>query len=1017
MGLAHASPDEAAATEVEAVPRDEVSHVTATIDPVEPIDRLADAHARRSEGTVVEVPQGRRAVGVAETPRRVSADAGAAAPSAQEWQDHGLPSRFEVKGRLGRGGMGLVLEVHDRALDRDVAVKLLPAERQQDRSLRARFLREARAAATLRHEGIVTVHDIDPDGAFIVMELVRGESLQMRLKRVRRLPAAEVRRIGLALAEALAVAHRASVVHRDVKPANILIDEKDRMKLADFGVASFGDSDLTSTGASVGTPAYMAPEQLRGRLSDPRIDVYAAGATLFECATGKRVHAEDASVSDPAAEVLAATGDAALAQAIARALAEKPQDRFASGTELASALRTTTPPVPAPAPMVELRRDRWVPVAVAASLLIMAALGVLASRPSQPGNLASAATPAAEAPRRQVVALLPFDDRSGATRLDFAGAGLPNLLATQLRRTRELEVIGHYRLLERVATEKPSAAELGAIARELGAGWLVSGTLTAGAAANLHLAVTVATIDGRTVSTLERDTRVEDIVATVHAMVGELASLVLGKPTQVDTGVARDLAVERELQLGIAALEQHSIMPAEAHLLAAAQAAPELAEIHYPLAIVSFWRGYPPADVRPHIERARAARLTDGERGFLDGLALLIENRYADALQMFRRLAELHPDDRDILYGLFEALFHGGYPAEAIMTYRRMCELAPRFKLGVIHALMYSISRADREGMAWAIGRADVFGDTESSVWGSRAQMANRDFAGARAMLEKFRTATGAPDLTRIPMLYQTELVMLNALEGDLRTAERIEANNPGTGRLSQLGLETAAGDPRRAAAAWQRLVKVVAAATPQRAVLPQWNDLGTLAIVSGDHAALGEILDRVREIERQDGQDLPPTLPVEIARAFHAGLKGDVATLTALSRSGYPEAAAVAEGLLAERAGQLPQAVAALRRAIAASNDGRYLIAERHTLARALGAAGDHAGVLEACGEVTRPRLFHWSWAAAVAPCLAWSADAAIALGRPDEARAHAALLVSIRHRAGSADPLVLAARRLLPR
>jgi serine/threonine protein kinase len=116
----------------------------------------------------------------------------------------------------------------------------------------------------------VQVHDIDPDGEYIVMELVKGEALSSRIKRERKLPPSEVRRIGAALLEALGAAHAAGIVHRDVKPANVLLGEKGEVKLSDFGVAFFGDSSLTMPGTRIGTPAYMAPEQLRARHVDAR---------------------------------------------------------------------------------------------------------------------------------------------------------------------------------------------------------------------------------------------------------------------------------------------------------------------------------------------------------------------------------------------------------------------------------------------------------------------------------------------------------------------------------------------------------------------------------------------------------------------------------------------------------------------------------------------------------------------------------------------------------------------------
>ena len=229
-----------------------------------------------------------------------------AAPGPEELSEMaealGLTERFEVVGPLGRGGMGVVLEARDRRLGRDVAIKVLSGARMYDGVARARFEREARAAARLSDPSIVTVHELASSGDYMVMELVRGESLKERLERGA-LPAGEVRRFGAALCRALSVAHAAGVIHRDVKPSNVLIDGAERIRLADFGIATFTDAELTVTGVMIGTPAYMAPEQLRGGAVDARSDLYAVGATLFEAATGRMLNDPADPCRDPASAV------------------------------------------------------------------------------------------------------------------------------------------------------------------------------------------------------------------------------------------------------------------------------------------------------------------------------------------------------------------------------------------------------------------------------------------------------------------------------------------------------------------------------------------------------------------------------------------------------------------------------------------------------------------------------------------------------------------------------------------
>jgi len=211
--------------------------------------------------------------------------------------------RYEIERELGRGAMGVVYLAHDPRLHRQVAVKTysLPDGISEElaKEFHERFLREARAAASLSHPGIVTVHDAGEDPArglpYIAMEFVPGQSLKQRLEKGDRMDPSWVLAVGAVLADALNVAHRAGIVHRDIKPANILIREGDgAAKIADFGVARLKASDLTQSGASLGSPGYMSPEQVRGGALDGRSDLFSLAVVLYEAFCGKRpFHGDD----------------------------------------------------------------------------------------------------------------------------------------------------------------------------------------------------------------------------------------------------------------------------------------------------------------------------------------------------------------------------------------------------------------------------------------------------------------------------------------------------------------------------------------------------------------------------------------------------------------------------------------------------------------------------------------------------------------------------------------------------
>jgi serine/threonine-protein kinase len=257
---------------------------------------------------------------------------------------------YRIVRELGRGGMGVVYEAEHEVLGRRVALKtLLPGTDDADRQ--ARILDEARTAGRLRHPAIVDVIDAgESDGhVFLVMTLIRGDTLEARLDDARRLAPGEACALLLPVADALAHAHRERVVHRDVKPGNVLIDASGRPLLADFGLACdlFAGRERSPAERPMGTACYMAPEQLRGEQVGPAADVWAFGVTLYECLTGGLPWNVDddlealarAQEGDPAPpRALAPAVSPQLEQVVLRCLARRPEDRFADGAALVAAL-------------------------------------------------------------------------------------------------------------------------------------------------------------------------------------------------------------------------------------------------------------------------------------------------------------------------------------------------------------------------------------------------------------------------------------------------------------------------------------------------------------------------------------------------------------------------------------------------------------------------------------------------------------------------------------------------------
>jgi predicted Ser/Thr protein kinase/tetratricopeptide (TPR) repeat protein len=257
--------------------------------------------------------------------------------------------KYEITGKLGQGAMGEVFRGHDPILNREVAIKRISAGLDADENIRNRFMREAKAVAQLSHRNIITVYELGAEGdqAFMAMELLDGIDLkhaisQRQMTLDRKLDVVEQ------ILEGLAFAHGKGIVHRDLKPANVHLLPNGLVKIMDFGLAKVSGSDMTATGTVMGTPHYMAPEQVRGLKTDARSDVFAVGCVFYELLSGRKpfdaesMHAVLFKVIQeeppPLAEIAPGT-PAPLVQVVEKALAKNPDERFANAGEMLEWLR------------------------------------------------------------------------------------------------------------------------------------------------------------------------------------------------------------------------------------------------------------------------------------------------------------------------------------------------------------------------------------------------------------------------------------------------------------------------------------------------------------------------------------------------------------------------------------------------------------------------------------------------------------------------------------------------------
>jgi eukaryotic-like serine/threonine-protein kinase len=258
-----------------------------------------------------------------------------------------LGGRYRLDERIGAGGMGEVWRATDEVLGRTVAVKLVLPTLAGDPDFVRRFLAEARAMASVNHPGVVSIHDYGGDtaGAFLVMEYVAGEPLSRLIGRVGRLTPAATMQVITRAAQALQAVHDMGIVHRDVKPANLLLRPDGAVMVTDFGVARGAGTALTSTGAVLGTPSYLAPEQVLGEPATARSDIYALGVVAYECLTGRRPFEADSPYAVAMKRVheppppLGGDVPPAVIAVVERALATDPARRWRTGADLAYAAR------------------------------------------------------------------------------------------------------------------------------------------------------------------------------------------------------------------------------------------------------------------------------------------------------------------------------------------------------------------------------------------------------------------------------------------------------------------------------------------------------------------------------------------------------------------------------------------------------------------------------------------------------------------------------------------------------
>jgi serine/threonine-protein kinase len=632
-----------------------------------------------------------------------------------------LAARYRVGHEIGRGGMATVYRAHDLKHDRPVAIKVLKPELAAALGTE-RFLREITLTARLDHPHILPLLDSgEADGLlYYVMPFVDGESLRARLDREKQLPLDDALRIARQVADALSHAHRQGIVHRDIKPENILLSGG-HARVADFGIAravtAAGGVSLTDTGLAIGTPTYMSPEQGSGEEVDARTDVYSLGCVVYEMlageppytgATAGAILARKAMAPVPSLRVVRDTVPASVEQALTRALARLPADRFGSVVEFAQALESGAAPARQPvhrgARVWGGRRliERVLAIATVPAILFMADVGGVRTR----------LTGGMTAQSIRSVAVLPLENLSGDAQQDYLAAGMHEALIIDLGKLSGLSrVSARPSVLRYVNTDKTPRQ----IGQELGVDAVISGSVMR---SGDRVRVTAHLIHAATEEQLWSDgyeREVRDVLALQNEIVADIARKVQLQLSPVErAGLARARRVNPEayeaylkgkfqlykftpdgFEKGLALFNQAIALDSAEPLAYAG-----LAELY---GLMELFRPVPgPEGVR----RAKAAALKALELDetlaqahvALADITGSNEWNYAAAERSYRRALELNPNlaDAHIHYALgYVAIF--GKEKEAVEEMKRGVELDP----------VSPLSTAWLGGLYWELGRFD----------------------------------------------------------------------------------------------------------------------------------------------------------------------------------------------------------------------------------------------------------------------------------------------------------------------
>jgi tetratricopeptide (TPR) repeat protein len=806
--------------------------------------------------------------------------------------------RYEILGLIGRGGMGSVYSVRDRELDKVIALKTIRSAGEVDSVAIQRFKQELVLARRITHKNVVRIYDLGEAGGlkFFSMELIEGENLKELIRRQGRIPSSQAGPLARQILAALQEAHEQGVVHRDLKPQNVMVDKAGAPHLMDFGIARGADSEgMTATGAIVGTPDYMSPEQVRGEKADRRSDIFSFGVILYEMLTGDVPYQGETPISKivmrlthkpRAPRELSADIPRYLEAVVLKCMELDPVLRYQSVAEILADLdreqvgRSLTLRMQRAA-----QRGASTYLAVGVAVFALGGGGYWFSR--------TRATPAAipEGPVH-MLAIVPFTNATGAKELEWMRTGLPEMLVTDLSQSQYVRPVPGERV-HRVLQDAGLASQarfdeaaLESVSKLAHAQSVLSGQFVeSGGTLRLDLTLRKA---GSGVSV---PLKVEGAPSEVFALVDRISTLIKEQldlsPAQIRRDADRPIAevatasleAQRAYQAGLAQLRLGANQDAVLLLREATAEDPSFAMAYAKLAQAHLNAGQH-EEAGAATERATAlaekAALPVAERYQIHATAALAKDDYETAARSYGELAKLYPEDPDVQLSLARALEELGKQGEALTAYRRVVELAPGYGAALL-----------------GLGRTQVLtGHADQAIRSLQDALATKQFEGEPEALGMIHSILG--------VAYRNTSQLERAVEElDRSLAYRVEAGDKRGQAVTLYNLASVyeyRGEIDRALAAERKALALARELQDRAEESVALNNMGLTYKVAGkldkalssfreslqiemerqDHRALANRLNKIGDVYRLMGRYDDAVVYLEQAKA-HTAQSGEV--------------------------------------------------------------------------------------------------------------------------------------------